>query len=235
MESARRIKRRLAERLAAHLSKKWDLKHGVDTGGRVPLSLPDVEVLGDHARWGHDVVSTPSSVFSYMANFFPARRADYTYVDIGAGKAKTVLLASDMGFRSCVGVEFASFACKIAQKNLQSYASASTARSPCAIVEMCATKFPFPDGDLVLFFNNPFSEQIWNDVAPRVSDIANQDRAIAVILIGSFPEIIAKAAEKLVRSGAFVRRAEGVTPRFLDSYARFHFFVLDGKRAAANV
>jgi Methyltransferase domain len=235
IDSARSIKRRLKERIATHLSNNWDLRHGVDTGGRVPLSLPGVEVSGVHARWAYDVVSTPPSVFSYMARFFPARRADYTYVDIGAGKGRTVMLASEMGFKRCVGVEFAKFASEIARKNLQSYIGASTPRSPCSIVETCATKFPFPDGDVVLFFNNPFSEQIWNDMVPRMSDIAIQNRAITLILIGSFPEMIGKAAEQLVRPGPFVRRAEGVTPRFWDSYARFHFFVLDWNQREAEV
>lgn len=222
----RRFKRRLAGKLATHLSNNWDCKHGVDTGGRIPLSSPGVEVTGNHVQWGYDIVSTPPSVFSYMARFFPTCRAEYTYVDLGAGKGRTVLLASEMGFKYCVGVEFANFASEIAQNNLQSYIGASANRSPCSIVTKCATKFPFPDGNVVLFFNNPFSEKIWKDVVPRVSDLAKNKQAVTVILIGSFPDMIRVAAEMLLQSGDFMRSAAGITPRFWDSYARFHFFVL---------
>jgi predicted RNA methylase len=229
-----RTKRWLARQLATHLSKNWDLKHRVDTAGRIPLTSLG-ENAGGPAQWAYDVVSAPVSVFSHIARFFPSHREECTYVDIGAGKGRTVMLASEMGFKRCVGVEFAAFAAKIAQKNLQSYVGKFSSRSPCSIVETCATKFRFPEGDLVLFFNNPFSEEIWKQVVQRLCDISNVNRTITVVLIGSFPETIRNAADLLVQSSAFVRRAEGITPRFWDSYARFHFFVLDRNQQEKDV
>ncbi len=138
-----------------------------------------------------------------------------------------MLLASELGFKACIGVEFASFACVIARENLEHYISSVTNRSPCSILNACATKYAFPDGNLALFFNNPFSHEIWSEVAERVSGLARQDRAVTVILIGSFPDTIRDAASLLVQSGALKRRAKGVTPHFLDSYAPFHFIVLE--------
>lgn len=226
IETARSLKRRLADIIATRLTANWDLKHAVDTGGRIPLSASGIEVSGDHARQGYDVVSTPTSVFSYVSKFFAERRSEYSYLDIGSGKGRTVLLASEMGFKLCLGVEFASFACEIARKNVQSYIGSGAQRSPCLIVNDCATKFEFPAGNLVLFFNNPFSDEIWRQVVPRLVAIANQDRDVTVILIGSFPDKIRDAAGELARSGAFVTEAQGLTPRYWDAYAPFYFFVL---------
>lgn len=230
IETARYIKRRLTDYVATRLINKWDVKHGVDTGGRIPLNSAGIEVSGGHARSGYDVVSTPPRVFGYIANLFPDPREDYSYLDIGSGKGRTVLLASELGFKACIGVEFASFACDIARKNLADYVSPVSRRSPCRIVNACATECTFPDGNLALFFNNPFSPDIWPEIVRRVSSVADEDRAVTVILIGSFSDTIRGAASLFVRSGAFGRRTEGVTPRFWDSYAPFHFIVLENRR-----
>jgi hypothetical protein len=229
IDGARYIKRRLMHYIVTYLRNNWDLKHKVDTGGRISLNASGIEVSGDHARSAYDIVSTPPSVFTCLSKFFPERRGDYSYLDIGSGKGMTVLLASEMGFKACIGVEFASFPCETARKNLQHYIGSGSPRSPCLIVNACATEFRFPDGNVVLFFNNPFAPEIWRKMVPRLVDIANQARDVTIILTGSFPDTISGAADELVQSGIFVRRTEGVTPRFWDSYAPFHFFVLDKK------
>lgn len=232
IETARTLKRRLADIIASRLTANWDRKHAVDTGGRIPLSAAGIKVSGDHARQGYDVVSTPTSVFAFISRFFPGRRSDYSYLDIGSGKGRTVLLASEMGFRICLGIEFASFACEIARRNVQSFIGSGVQRSPCLIVNDCATKFEFPAGNLVLFFNNPFSDEIWRQVVPRLVATGKEDRDVTVILIGSFPDKIRDAADELARSGAFATEAQGLTPRYWDAYAPFYFFVL---RSAAHL
>jgi hypothetical protein len=136
------------------------------------------------------------------------------------------MLASELGFKSCIGVDFASFACDVARENLLRYKSPVPERSPCAIFNECATKCAFPDGNLLLFFNNPFAMDLWPEVARRVTEAADQERAVTIILIGSFPDTIRAAADIFTRSRAITKRVEGLTPRFWDSYAPFHFIVL---------
>ena len=230
LEGVRYIKHQLTDRVATHLIERWDSKHGVDTGGRIPVNPVDIEVSGSHARSAYDIVSTPPSVFAHVSKFFPTPRADYSYLDIGSGKGRTVLLASELGFQACIGVEFAKFACDVARKNFERYVSKNSHRSPCTVVNSCATKCTFPDGDLVLFFNNPFSLEIWTEMAQRLSSLAEQNRAITVILIGSFPDTIRGAATLIIQSGAFGMRAKGITLRFWDSYAPFHFIVFENRR-----
>ncbi len=224
--AARTLKRRLADRVAEHLTHKWDQQHGVDTGGRVAINASRVAVVGDHAGSGYDIVSTPPSVFAYLSRYFPAQRNDYSYMDMGCGKGRTVMLASELGFKACIGVDFASFACDVARENLTRYKSPAPERSPCAIFNDCATKCAFPDGNLLLFFNNPFAIDLWPEVARRVTEAADQKRAVTIILLGSFPDTIRAAADIFTRSHAITKRAEGLTPRFWDSYAPFHFIVL---------
>ena len=83
---------------------------------------------------------------------------DYTFIDLGSGKGRTLLMASDYPFRRIVGVELLPSLHQIAQENLRLYTSAS--QQCFALESICAdaTTFPFPDGPLVLFLFNPFGE-----------------------------------------------------------------------------
>jgi SAM-dependent methyltransferase len=83
---------------------------------------------------------------------------DFTFVDLGSGKGRTLLMASDYPFRRIVGVELLPSLHQIAQQNLRQYKSEAqkcfTFESICAD----ATAFPFPDEPLVIFLFNPFPE-----------------------------------------------------------------------------
>jgi SAM-dependent methyltransferase len=83
---------------------------------------------------------------------------EFTFIDLGSGKGRTLLLASDYPFRRIVGVELLPALHQIAQENLQKYHSES---QKCVGLEsICAdaTAFPFPAEPLVLYLFNPFPE-----------------------------------------------------------------------------
>jgi len=82
----------------------------------------------------------------------------FTFLDLGSGKGRTLLMASDYPFRRIVGVELLPALHTIAVENLSKYKSES---QRCFVLEsICAdaTEFPFPDGPLVVYLFNPFPE-----------------------------------------------------------------------------
>ncbi len=84
--------------------------------------------------------------------------ADFTFLDLGSGKGRTLLMASDYPFRRIVGVELLpAFEC-IAQENLRKYRSNS--QKCFALESICAdaSTFPLPDEPLVIYLFNPFPE-----------------------------------------------------------------------------
>jgi SAM-dependent methyltransferase len=84
--------------------------------------------------------------------------ADFVFLDLGSGKGRTLLMASDYPFRRIVGVELLSSLHQICQENLQRYKSDS---QKCFTVEcFCAdaTNFPLPEDPLVVYLFNPFPE-----------------------------------------------------------------------------
>jgi SAM-dependent methyltransferase len=84
--------------------------------------------------------------------------ADFTYLDLGSGKGRTLLMASDYPFRRIVGVELLPSLNQIAQENLGQYKN--ELQRCFAIESICsdASTFPLPDGPLVLYLFNPLPE-----------------------------------------------------------------------------
>jgi SAM-dependent methyltransferase len=83
---------------------------------------------------------------------------DFTFIDLGSGKGRTLLMASDYPFRRIVGVELLPSLHEIARQNLSQYKSDT--QKCFALQSICAdaTAFPFPDEPLVIYLFNPFPE-----------------------------------------------------------------------------
>jgi SAM-dependent methyltransferase len=97
----------------------------------------------------------------------------FTFVDLGSGKGRTLLMASEYPFRRIAGVELLPALHQIAQENLGRYKSES---QKCFTLEaVCgdATNFSFPAEPLVLYLFNPLPESGLRRV------ITNLDRSLS--------------------------------------------------------
>jgi len=84
--------------------------------------------------------------------------AQYTFLDLGSGKGRTLLMASDFPFRRIVGVELLPSLQKIAEENISTYKSTSQQCFRLESVCADATQFPFPEGPLLIYLFHPFPE-----------------------------------------------------------------------------
>jgi len=82
----------------------------------------------------------------------------FIFIDLGSGKGRTLLMASDYPFRCIVGVELLPSLHGAAEENIAKYRSES--QKCIAIESICgdATKFAFPVEAIVLFLFNPLPE-----------------------------------------------------------------------------
>ena len=83
---------------------------------------------------------------------------DFVFIDLGSGKGRTLLMASDYPFCRVVGVELLPALNLIAQENLNKYRSDA---QKCFAIESTsadAAGFDFPGEPIVLFLFNPFPE-----------------------------------------------------------------------------
>jgi len=105
---------------------------------------------------------TEPALFQEMLEMLEQRTrlnfAEFTFVDLGSGKGRTLLMASDYPFHRIVGVELLPTLHGVAQKNLAAYKS--DAQKCFELESICAdaTGFCLPAGPLLVYLFNPFPE-----------------------------------------------------------------------------
>ncbi|MEJ5991876.1 class I SAM-dependent methyltransferase [Ramlibacter sp. PS3R-8] len=141
----------------------FDSAHGVDTGGITELKRLDV--TGDAQDSVPHIASDPDEFHSAMSALgIDFKR--FTFVDVGAGKGRALLLAAGYGFQRIIGVEFARELVEVAQRNIRAAGISATTD----IVHADATKYELPDEPIVQFMYNPFGGKTMEAVARRTRD-----------------------------------------------------------------
>ena len=84
----------------------------------------------------------------------------YTFLDLGAGMGRAMLLAAAYPFRKVVGVELHPTLARIARRNLTLWRAAKRTRVPMRMHCRDAADFPLPAGPCVAFLFNPFGAPV---------------------------------------------------------------------------
>ena len=116
--------------------------------------------------------ATDPALFHEMLTALGLDFQDFIFIDIGSGKGRTLLMASDYPFRRIIGVELLPELHRVAQENFGKYKSDS---QRCFAVEsVCgdAREFAFPPEPTVLYLFNPLPE------AGLVQLLANLDQSL---------------------------------------------------------
>jgi len=113
---------------------------------------------------------TDADLFREMMASLPIDFSQFTFIDLGSGKGRTLLMASEYAFRKIMGVELMAGLHQIALENLSAYKSDS--QKCFAIEAICgdAADFPFPDEALVLYLFNPLPESSLKRVLARLEE-----------------------------------------------------------------
>jgi SAM-dependent methyltransferase len=141
----------------------FDEAHGVDTGGITDLK--QLHVVGDPSDSVAHIASDPDEFNSALAGLGIADFGGFTFVDLGAGKGRALLLAARHGFKRVVGVEFARQLVDVAQRNIRAAGSWVAERT--SIVQHDAGTYELPHEPVVLFMYNPFGARTMAAVAQR--------------------------------------------------------------------
>lgn len=157
----------------------FDARHGVDTGGVIPQSALDVV----DPNWVHGsaYVATGPVDFAAVLAPFELDYAATSFIDLGCGKGRVLLMAGALPFARVVGVEYSTQLAGIARDNLQRYRGPRAAGG--IAVQTCdATRFEYPPGDLVVFMYHPFDEVIMRQVVQGLVALAQaQPRRLVVL------------------------------------------------------
>ena len=117
---------------------------------------------------------TDPAQFREMMAALPIDFRQFTFVDLGSGKGRTLLMASDYPFRRIVGVEILFELDRAAQENISAYKSATQRCSEIRAVCADARDFVLPDEPLVLYLFNPLPEEALREVIGRLEKLLTQ-------------------------------------------------------------
>jgi len=132
----------------------YDWRHNVRTCGDVSVaSLGDVGENVDHAA--PYMPSHPKFLDSIIRNL-GIDYSRYVFVDLGSGKGRVLLVASEFPFARIQGVEFSRSLHDTAVQNVRRYSSRTQRCKKVEPIHGDAIKFEFPRSPTVIFMFNPF-------------------------------------------------------------------------------
>jgi SAM-dependent methyltransferase len=132
----------------------YDWEHSVDTT-RSNVGFRTQFLAGVTAR---PYFATEPWLFEQIIQALPIDFSQFTFIDLGCGKGRVLLMASDYPFQRIVGVEFIPDLHRVAQKNIAGYSNDRQQYNKMEILCMDAQDFQFPLDPLVVYLFNPFSE-----------------------------------------------------------------------------
>ena len=136
-------------------------------------------------------------IFRAMLQALPIDFSQFTFIDVGSGKGRALLLASEFRFRRIVGVELLRELHRVAQENLAKFAARGSMPS---MESVCgdATEFEFPGEPLVVFFFHPLMEVKFRQVLANLqSSLTQHPRPLFVVYANPVFEMLLAADPRM--------------------------------------
>jgi SAM-dependent methyltransferase len=166
-----------------NLSHPFDRAHGIDASGLV--TSEELRADGDHPALAHVTIyggSQPSAVRAALASLPELETS--SFVDLGCGKGRPLIVASEFPFRDIIGVELSENLARQARVNASKIAARYPERTPIRVETGDATAYPLPSGNVVLFMYHAFGPELVRRVVASVEAAlrAEPERSIYVVL-----------------------------------------------------
>jgi SAM-dependent methyltransferase len=197
----------------------FDRLYGTDTGGLIPRA----ELVTGHPN---DLYITayyavaPSildGVLDVWLRSDPPYEIDrYTFLDVGAGKGRALLCASQHPFHQAVGIELNPAMAAIARANITAFEESANASplAPLTLLEGDALEAPLPATPTLAFMFHPFEAPVLKRFVARVEQhFADRPGAFDLLYVNAEHHSI------LDRNPAFARLFHGLIPMSRDDHA----------------
>lgn len=156
----------------------FDQLHGTDTATIVPLWQLRIDSPNAKAGVRYQAVGPEAIQLGLALIDMPLK--DFSFVDLGSGKGRSLIVAAEIGFRTVIGVEFANELVEIARRNL-----GITKVHNATVLHRDAASYELPAGDLMIFMYDPFKAEVMERVVANIRDavIARPDDKIFVLYV----------------------------------------------------
>lgn len=164
----------------------FDWRHHIKTCGTARLS--ELTIWGESTPQ-HDAIyhpTHPKLVFQIL-NGLGIDYRDYIFIDIGSGKGRVLVIASEYPFQRIIGVEFAEELHRIALKNVHDYSSRTQQCKNIECLHLDATEFTILPVPTVFFLYNPFRPPVLIPVLRKIEkSLSDRPRDVLLIYVAPF-------------------------------------------------
>ncbi len=169
----------------------FDLAYRVDTAGLIwGESLTSAHNTGSEPHyWATGYYGVAPSALASALDRLALPWSAFTFVDIGCGKGRALLLSLALPFRQAIGVELSPELADIARANLKTFSAPW--RCPDVLTEVLtadATTVPVPAGPLVCFLYHPFAAPVMRRFLAHLLAAARAE-AREIYLLYTNPEL----------------------------------------------
>lgn len=158
----------------------FDLSHGTDTEKFV--SVKNFKPIGCHVKNSYGYEPTVTSVFNKIVASLVIQHREFSFIDIGAGKGRALMLAASYPFKKIIGVEFCKNLYETILRNIAMYRKESGGSQEFEVIHKDAVEYEFPSGHLVIYLFNPFDEKIMIKMTKKLKQITSQNGRKVVLI-----------------------------------------------------
>ena len=129
--------------------------------------------------------------------------SQFTFIDIGSGKGRALLLAAEYPFRRIRGVELLPELNRIARQNIEKFSSPVRRCSDIEAVCMDGAEFSFPQEPLVIFLFNPLPVEGLRKLVQNLEGSLPMNRREVRVVYGNpiFEEVLISSSLLLKTTG----------------------------------
>jgi SAM-dependent methyltransferase len=171
-------------------SHPFDKFYGVDTSGFVPREKIHTDQKLAAAISGY-AGSQPGVIRSALSALGDTR--DYVFIDIGCGKGRAAIAASEFPFREIIGVELSAELANIARRNILKISQRFPDRPPITIHTGNALDFALPPCKSVIYMYHPLGRELMKRFAAKLEtalDVAGAPEMFFVYYNPVFGEVL---------------------------------------------
>ena len=151
---------------------------------------------------------TEPGLFGEMIGALPIHFDQFTFIDLGSGKGRTLLMAGDYPFRKIIGVELLPELHRAAVDNIREYRNPAQRCSTIDLIMADARDYRFPEEPIVLYLFNPLPVNALSKVLQHLQEsLARSPRPVWIVYHNPLLDTILGAADFLERVGGTAQYA----------------------------
>jgi SAM-dependent methyltransferase len=170
---------------------RFDAKYHIDT--QMPVAIADLETTAPGAKFANRYQGSPVAVLHRIIRRLKVDRQRFTFIDLGSGKGRVLLIAGQYPFKSIIGVEFSKTLHDIALTNIQKFAAAGAIYTSVTSINCDAGDFDFSGiGDKFVFCYNSFAADLMLRVLDNLGAPTHNPGETIFAYLGGMPSPVSQ-------------------------------------------